>query len=399
MALATGFACASAPQPPRLPDPRPLLYGSSASMTQEVPLGASREVRLEGQGVTFRAPTSREVELTIGERFDTVRFDIGTQVPVDCQIHRELKPLANFLAYHPSHPLDPPTLDAETRRIAHMGTGAEAGHAFLTLHWVYPGPEGFGVVKQAAANAYDHTIFCRHREPGFEATFEEVFRTILSTFLSDHGVDPYYGEIVTLRIGDRPVGVESTEMRRTMDGRSRIDYSQALLPPRGPGALVATDVQETALTSVMGDLLRQRSIQVQAGALAHNLVLQAIAPEHWRVSGIWRAQRFDHVFESSDPLRSALGAAIDMRDQLIDDGSSAALTISTWLPEMDPGGASRVHTEVTGVRSDGHDVGVQTVGDHVRDLVLDIDGSLVSGATDMGPATLHMERVWVAGSY
>ena len=64
---------------------------------------------------------------------------------------------------------------------------------------------------------------------------------------------------------------------------------------------------------------------------------------------------------------------------------------------MDPGGASRVHTEVTGVRSDGHYVGVQTVGDHVRDLVLDIDGSLVSGATDMGPATLHMERVWVAG--
>ena len=75
------------------------------------------------------------------------------------------------------------------------------------------------------------------------------------------------------------------------------------------------------------------------------------------------------------------------------------MTSWIWRPEEAPSGASQVRTEVTGTAEHGYYTGVETVGDWQRQLVLDIDGSLVSSRTDMGPATLQMERVWVAGTY
>ena len=106
------LGCATPPAP-SLSTPTALAYGDTAAMTRELILGSSREVRLEALGVTFRVPTDHEVEHQALEHFDNVYFDIGTELPVACQIHHRRKDLANFLAYQPSHPLDPPTRNSD----------------------------------------------------------------------------------------------------------------------------------------------------------------------------------------------------------------------------------------------------------------------------------------------
>lgn len=401
IALMLQIGCASVPETPAsLDTPRPVVLGDSQAFKRETELSPSREVHLPELGVTFRVPTAAPIEHVRGETFDAVLFDIGTEVPVTCYLHHQRQQLANFLAYQPVNAQGLLVEDLEQiPQVAHVGTGAEAGHAFLTLHWVHPRDGRFGVVKQAAANVYRYTIYCNHPEPGYEETFERAFRTLLSTFLSQEAVEPYYAEIVSIRIGHRPIGIEVTEMRRAFDGRSRIDFSQAILLPRGPAALVATDSHDISFSSESGDLMRQRAIQVQAGVLATNLVLQGVGPGKWRVTGLFEAKDFDQAFEVSDALRSPLGVALDMRDVLIRDGSQAKLDYSTWLPDDDPAGASRVHVEVTGLQDEGFYTGLQSFGEQRRELVLDSDGSLVRGAREEGPATLHMERIWVAGSY
>ena len=396
------MGCASVPdaQPPPLDAPRPAILGDARAFERETELAPSREVHLPELGVTFRVPTRAPVERQQTEQFDAIFFDIGTEVPVACYVHHERKQLANFLAYQPVNAQGLLTEDTEqVPQVAHVGTGAEAGHAFLTLHWLHPRDGLFGVLKQAAANVYGYTVYCNHPEPGYEATFERAYRTLLSTFVSQQAVEPYYAEIVSIRIGEQPIGVEITEMRRAFDGHSRIDFSQALLLPRGPAALVATDSHDISFSSESGDLMRKRAIQVQAGVLATNLVLQGVGPGQWRVTGLFKAKNFDQAFEVEDPLRSPLGVALDMRDVLIRDGSQAELDYWSWLPDDDPAGPSRVHIEVTGLKDQGFYTGLQSFGERRRELVLDSDGSLVSGAIEVGPATLHMERIWVAGAY
>lgn len=393
-------ACVSPPDaPPSLSVPRPLVLGDRSDFDRETTLPPSREVLLTELGVTFRVPTVAEVEHRRANHFDAVYFDIGTELPVACHILHERRQLANFLAYNPMQLQGLPAGEDPPRRIAHVGTGAEAGHAFLTLHWLHPQDGLFGVVKQAAANAYGHTVYCRHPEPGYEQTFERAFRTLLSTFFSERGVDPYYAEIVAIRIGDRPIGIETTEMREAFGGRSRIDYHQALLLPRGSASIVATDSQRVSFSSEAGDLIRARSVQWQAGILASNLVLQGTGPGQWRVGGRFNAQNYDESFEVPEPIRSPLGVALDMRDRLVRDGSRARLDYLGWLPDDDPARPTPISIQVTGLEDSGFYTGLQLLGERERSLVLDSDGSVVSGAIELGPATMHMERIWVAGAY
>lgn len=399
-ALAVTLGCASGPEPvPSLARPRAPILGAQEDFEREADLAPSREVMMPELGVTFRVPTAREVELQRGEQFHSVYFDIGTEAPVACQVHHERRQLANFLAYNPMQHLGNENEALELRRIGHVGTGAEAGHAFLTLHWLHPQDGRFGVLKQAAANAYGHTVYCNHPEPGYEQTFERVFRTMLATFFSERGTDPYYAEIVAIRIGDRPIGIETTEMREGFGGRSRIDYNQALLLPRGRADLVATDALRVSFSSETGDLIRARSVQIQAGVLATNLVLQETDPGEWRVGGLFKAREFEGSFEFEEPIRSPLGVALDMRRELIAAGSRARLDYWGWIPDADPAGLSPVSIRVTGLEDGGYYTGVQSFGERARELVLDSDGSVVSGSLELGPAVMHTERIWVAGTY
>jgi hypothetical protein len=398
--LLAALACTSTPPPPLLSAPRAPVLGGPQAFQRETELAPSREVLLPDLGITFRVPTHSEVVSSRGDDMEIIHFDIGTEVPVMCQIHAGQMQLANFLLYHPARLSNEPGATNQPRRVAHVGSGAEAGHAFLALHWLYPVQEGsFGVVKQAAANAYGHTVYCHHREPGYEKTFTQVFRTLLSTFFTQHAVEPYYAEIVEIHIGERPIGFESMEMRRLLDGRSRIDYSQSWLLPRGPGALIPTDTHEISFSTEEGDLIQQNSIQVQGGRLAVRLALQEVSPGHWRVSGVYKAKEFGAEFDSEHTLRSLLGASLDMRDELIRRGSRASVTYRTWIPDSNPAGVSHIETHVTGLRDDGFYTGTQTLGSTQAELVLDSDGSVVSAIIPVGPTTMKMRRVFVAGVF
>jgi hypothetical protein len=397
-ALSAALACTTAPTP-RLGAPRAPVLGDQQAFQREAELAPSREVPLPDLGITFRVPTHAEVESTRGDDMEIVHFDIGTEVPVMCQIHAGQMQLANYLLYHPARLSNEPGRENQARRVAHVGSGAEAGHAFLTLHWLYPVEGSFGVVKQAAANAYGHTIYCHHREPGYEKTFTRVFRTLLSTFFTQHAVDPYYAEIVEIRLGDRPIGFESMEMRRLLDGRSRIDYSQSWLLPRAPGALIPTDTHEISFSTEEGDLIQQNSIQVQGGRLAVRLALQQVGSSRWRVSGLYKAKEFGAEFDTERTLRSPLGASLDMRDELIRRGSRASVSYHAWIPDSNPAGVSRIETHVTGLRDDGFYTGTQSLGSTRAELVLDSDGSVVSAIIPVGPTTMTMRRVFVAGVF
>lgn len=379
--------------------PREPVLGDQSAFEREGDLAPSREVQLPDLGIQFRVPTLADVEIRSADGMEIIYFDIGTRAPVMCQIHTGQMQLANYLLYHPARLADTPAKTPRMRRVAHVGSGAEAGHAFLTLHWLYPVEERFGVVKQAAANAYGHTIYCHHREPGYEKTFIAAFRTLLSTFFTKHSIEPYYAEIVEIRMGDRPIGIESIEMRRLHDGRSRIDYSQSWLLPRGPQALIPTDTHEVSFSTEEGDLIQQNSVQIQGGRLAVRLALQEVRMGHWRVSGIYKAKEFGAEFESDGALRSALGASLDMREDLIRRGSRASVRYRTWLPDSDPAGVSLIETRVTGLRDDGFYSGTQTLGGTTAELVLDSDGSVVSAIVPVGPTTMKLERIFVAGGY
>jgi hypothetical protein len=124
-----------------------------------------------------------------------------------------------------------------------------------------------------------------------------------------------------------------------------------------------------------------------------------VSPGHWRVSGVYKAKEFGAEFDSEHTLRSLLGASLDMRDELIRRGSRASVTYRAWIPDSNPAGVSHIETHVTGLRDDGFYTGTQTLGSTQAELVLDSDGSVVSAIIPVGPTTMKMRRVFVAGVF
>jgi hypothetical protein len=392
------LACAT-PPPPLLSAPHPPILADREAFTREADLAPSREVVLEGMGIRFRVPALADVEIRREDDAQRIYFDIGTEAPIMCEVHAGQLQLANYVYYRATPLSDEPQPNKLVRWAPKIGSGAEAGHAFLTLHWVYSVDGRFGAVKQAAANAYGHTIYCQHREPGYEQTFSQAFRTLLATFTTRHVGEPYYSEVTEVRVGGHLIGIESVEMRQRRDGDTRIDFNQSLLLPQGPGKIAPSDTREVSFSTEEGTLIQQNSIEVLRGRLALRLVLQEASQGTWRVSGIHERREFTAEFHTEGALRSRLGSSQDIRGGIIRDGNDAHVTYQQWLPDLDPSRVSKVATQLTGLRDDGFYTAVRTLGGVRADVVLDRDGSVVSTARPIGPASLTKTRVYVAGIY
>jgi hypothetical protein len=398
IALCT-FAMASAGEPDWLQEAR-------AREAKVLPL---KKIKSSDGFFQARVPAKVAGKIVPDDEMYIARLEAGAGPPVECVVLRASQDLANFLAATSNAMYR--SIEAArggrvvAKAIDRVDAGAIGPNPFLTVEWSYrieaENQEPLvGGLKQIAASKDDHTIYCVHEHIGYVQTFERVARALIESavFKDAPRARPYRSEIATMSLGGKRVGVTQVTLTRDSEGDTRIQHINAMLLPVDSETLMASDEVMIEWARPDGSLINAFQMESVNGEVESQLNLDPREDGSWAVHGTFQSEPLDVTLPAS-VLSTMLGDTILLRAKLAaPKPTGGELRIQSWLPTMDPTRFLEQRLAILDpLGGDRFTARLEMVGT-VTHLVVERDGSTVSGTLNMGPMKLEIERIFASGS-
>ena len=375
---------------------------------REGELGALKKVKSTDGFFRAQVPAKIVGKVTPDEGTYVVRMDAKTGAPIECVILQQEQDLARFLVATSEAGYD--AIEGSSGKIAaksidRVDAGAIDGSPFLAVDWTHRiEPEGkpalVGVLKQLVASKDGHTVYCAHDEVGYARTFRKLAEALIGSleFADAPEVRPYRAEIATMSLQGMRVGVDQVTYTRDPDGDTKVLHTSAMLVPVDAETLVPADEVMVQWVRPDGTLINAFQIESANGEVSSELKLEPHEDGTWAVAGTYKSKPIEAQLPTGKPS-TMLSDVLLLRAKLAaPDPVGSVMKVQTWLPGVDPSRLLESQLEILRAIDDDRFAAKLQMSGIVADLVVDRDGSTVSGTLTMGPMKLAIERVFADGA-
>jgi hypothetical protein len=358
----------------------------------------------------FRAEVPAKVvgKIAPDEGTYLVRMDASAGTPVECVVLHQSQDLASFLVATSKNSYQ--LIEAARGKVAakaldRVDAGAIGGSPFLAVDWTHRieaegQPATVGALKQLAASKDGHTIYCVHDEVGYARTFRQLTDALIGSVVFEDAppTRPYRSEISTLTLQGMRVAVDHVTYAKDADGDTRIQHTSSMLVPIDATTLTASDEVMVQWVRPDGSLINAFQIESDNGELATELKLAPQDGGSWAVSGTFKSKPLVASIPGGSPS-TMLGEVLLLRAKLAAPNPvGGVVEAQSWIPGVDPSKLLAQQLKILRAIDDDRFAAKVEVGGLVADVVVERDGSTVSGTLTMGPMTMEIERVFEDGA-
>ena len=354
-----------------------------------------------------RVPAKLSGDVVLEDDAYYLELDIGTGTPISCEVLVEGFDIARMLrstAALSFEQLAKAQGEIDGRTVERLDAGAFGALPWIALDWLYrvKTPEGpmLGALKQVVVDLRPHALYCSHVELGYSRTFATVVEGLARSLeYAGAAQPPGYLEVVTVRLGDRPVGVVTWTLETDAEGDVRSLLSSSMLVPAGEGVVTAQDASHVQWSTAGGRLINAMHVMSTNDETPLRLELNRTeASDDWRVSGTFMGKPLEASLGPETPAtvlaqarqRRALVSGPEPVGKSLDDRAWTSVDPTRLLP---------TRFTVTGRDAAGRYTATEVTGPLAVDAVIDAaTGSSLRMTMTVGPQPLVLERVHVAGS-
>ena len=325
-----------------------------------------------------------------------VTLDIGGESPIVCEVTPGGIKLAEALRRGFDTWLkEAAGAQGQAAVIETTDAGALGDIPFLAIRWQY----GPGALKQLVFNKLGHGVYCSHRGAGYVKTFETVTRSLAESFKARAAeTTPHFIEIKTASVLGIKLGVAVSTLQREASVGVVAKQTTALLMPV-PGGFHAHDADNVTQLRSDGRLVKAAHIILRDGVPGVNIELR-LRDTQWQIEGELEGQKLSATLPVGSKPGNWVEQAQALRKILAQENPiGVEHTLPMWTPSR-PAELVDMHTKVLAKTSDDEFAAQITVPRFESNVVLDrATGMPTSAEIPRGEQTIHMERVFVRGSF
>lgn len=381
-----GLACAAGPGAP----------GPRNDNLREATFGEPSELTASG-AYRARVALPFELEQVEGEP-DEIQVPLEGSLPITCLVWNDEAELGATVARTVSRLFEGIEREfgaVSDKRIIGIQGGAVGGTPHHGIEWSFRVGERVGIVKVAAANKAGRGIACNHFDAGFRATFQRVFLGLVESFeVLEPPPAPYYSEVVVVRVGGLPIGVEWTQLSADQDGDTRVHSTSSMLLPTDLDSVTASFSTTIEWATPDGNLINAYAFETDVDTAHTDLALRWSRERGWHVIGRFHGKELEAELTHDGPIASGLAELRALRHRLAPRGGETAIRMARWTSDADP--TAVLGEELETLPGDAQRVRM-SLGPIQMQGVRDADGLLDSGAFQMGRLEMTMESVFRQG--
>jgi hypothetical protein len=357
--------------------------------------------------ISFSVPVALSGELKEDKDSYEALFTLGPQAAADCEILNADIDVAALLRETArttfSDVIEKAQGKIEKRVVEHIDAGVAGATPYLGVVWLYRVNDGkgakLGALRQYAATRSGHGIYCALNDLGYAKTFENVVHALIESLeTKDDEEAPYFSEISVATVRDMRIGYSALTMHRDKDGDTKCVDTTVLLTTMGSEALQSRDSVYVEWIKPDGALINGKRVVSNNGEVEMNLALKPGDGGTWRVEGKFKGKDVKETIPGGVPS-TWLSQTNLLRTMLAKEKQiGAEASESEWLG-ADPGRFTDMSVKVlAAVDANTYSVR-ETTGNSSVDLVVDrATGQATHGITQLGPAEIRFDRIYVQGS-
>jgi hypothetical protein len=379
-----------------------------AARAREGTLAEPQRVVAGDGAVSFSVPARVARPVSFAEGSYELGLDIGSKVPVSCEILTDTTDLANFVAATSTVLFDNITANLggqiQARAVERIDAGAANGAPYLALDWalvIRTGEEArLGIVKQAVGERDGHVVYCAHDDIGYATAFRAVFTGILESLaVAKPPPAPRYRSIYLLATGGQPLGLQVNTLVPDADGDLKMTSQASLLVPV-EGGLTAIEEALVEWSRPDGALINAAYV-LQEGAQTTIRLGLAEAGERWIIDGTQRGSAVRQELAAGDRPGSVLAGSRALRELVGGDRPAGrSLTLRLWAASVEPVRLVDVTTRLGEPAKDGGIAATQSLGGIEADLVIErATGDLLRATLPVAGQRIDLTRLHTVGAF
>ncbi|MGK4004572.1 hypothetical protein WMF31_18205 [Sorangium sp. So ce1036] len=398
LALLAGCGGSAASTGAREPEPAPAPasqepFDLEKALAREASGLSARDVRTAAWSVrALAAGAPRVVEK---DKMVSLSIPIGTASPVECFVYSSMldsgEAIRQFIQL-----LDPGKAEIARIQPWEASVHRESPAMFVQALYLAATERGkaAGLLKIAMHADRAHPIACVHDELGYVRTFERLSKELFDSLEArDARPKPEYTETLILRVGEVPIGFETSDLLKDEGGQRRWFTRATMLAPTDPKTLRIEDEASNVLVDAAGRLRGGVWIESSEGKANHRIELSQKANFQYEYSGEVEGKKVQGTFSPAAKawLPSPIGTASALA-RLLKKKGSFDFKQQEYAPSIDP-------TKPVDVRYQRDASGTVSVSVRTMRLVgsLAPDGRPESFEVASGPPKLTLQRAYVRG--
>lgn len=334
-------------------------------------------------------------------------IDIGGTTPLECIVDRKGFEMASALRSDYRYMLAR-TAKFRGRTMAVGLEGADAGVfgdvPYLAARWQFGTTDGehdleIGVLKQLVFTKHGRGVACMHLEPGYAKTFDAVVRAFADSFEAPAGeAAPTFVEIMRISVEGTRIGIATQTLHATAKRGIRAVQKTAMMIP-SYGELYSHDAVHRVQLRPDKSLESAGHFVMRDGVPVIDVELRQRGGR-WVVKGRNEGSKLNTKLPTGAQPGSWIQQAWAVRSLLaVADPVGAEYTLPMWtstrLEEL-----LDMRTRVLGRKGPDEFEGQLSVPSFDANVVLDrTTGTHIRADIPRGEQTIHMERVYVSGSF
>jgi hypothetical protein len=379
-----------------------------AARAREGTLAEPQRVVAGDGAVSFSVPARVVRPVSFAEGSYELGLDIGSKVPVSCEILTDTTDLANFLAATSTVLFDNITANLggqiQARAVERIDAGAANGAPYLTLDWamvIRTGEEArLGIVKQAVGERDGHVVYCAHDDIGYATAFRAVFTGILESLaVAKPPPAPRYRSIYLLATAGQPLGLQVNTLVTDGDGDLKMTSQASLLVPVDGGL---TTIEEALVEWSRPDgALINAAYVLQEGAQTTTRLGLAEADGRWFIDGTQRGSAVRQELAAGDRPSSLLPGSRALRDLAGgDEPEGRSLTLRLWAASVEPARLVDVTTRLAALVDGGGIAATQSLGTMEVDMVIErATGDTLRATLPIASQKIDLTRLHTVGAF
>ena len=356
---------------------------------------------------TARVPARIVGEIVKEQDSYTVTIDIGSDAPIYCEVMPEGFDMADMLRRTLEQTvtlLEKARGKVEARQLESSDAGVIGNVPYLQTSWLYRVNDGkedqLGALKQMAFEKFGHGVYCAHLDIGYVKTFDTVMRSLAESFQAPPvAPPPYYLDIGIASLAGKKVGITIARLERDADGDTKASQLTALLFTAPGGKLTTQDALHVEWVKPDGALMSASHSISTDGKIVTDVDLKH-STRGWLIQGESAGQKLEEQLAADAQPASWLEQATVLR-KVCASGNPIGVeqTTSMWIA-ADLVKLTDAKTKVLAKKGPNEYNIRVTAGTLVGDAVLDAStGMPTSQDITLGNDTLHVERIYVSGSF
>jgi hypothetical protein len=287
--------------------------------------------------------------------------------------------------------------DFAVEQLSGLGAGVVGASAYHSVEWLYTDPEKGGAqIKAATANKHGRGIACLDLNLGYQASFFEVFETLVTSFESSTPPpEPYFTEVFVSSLGGLKVGVSSVAFSLDAEGDTEVFSDTSMLVPRSGQDVVVSYSSQRTWSRPNGTMINAYATESDIDQMHTELSLRYGKSESWEVAGVVKGKEFSASLERTEWIDTSLAEYYGLQDKVLPKGDKTQLELVIWEPSADPASVlqatyrvdpddpSRLSIEVGPLKFEGN---------------RGPEGLMDDAVMDMGSSALDLELVYRGGA-